>query len=96
MKRIEPMSIRQIIDQVMDSSARRSDMLEHRASAMWPDIVGQGVNRQTLRRYVAKGVLHVYIASAPMKTELEFARGAIMRRINEALGSDVLTDIKIH
>ena len=36
-------------------------MLEHRAAFMWPDIVGPGVNRQTMRRYVAKGVLHVYV-----------------------------------
>lgn len=96
MERIEPMSIRQIIDRVIDTSSRKGDLLEHRASYLWPEIVGPGINRQTLRRYVAKGVLHVYIASAPMKAELEFARGAIMRRINDALGAEVLTAIKIH
>ena len=96
MKRTEPQSIRQIIDKVIDSSAARSDFLEHRAASLWPEIVGQGINRQTLRRYVSKGVLHVYIASAPMKTELGFARDAIMRRINEALGAEVITEIKIH
>lgn len=96
MKRVEPMSIRQIIDKVIDSSSAKSEMLEHRAAFMWPDIVGPGVNRQTMRRYVAKGVLHVYIASAPMKTELGFARYAIMRRINETLGAEVITEIKIH
>lgn len=90
------MSIRQIIDKVIDTSARKKDMLEHRASYLWPDIVGPGINRQTTRRYVADGVLHVYIASAPMKAELEFARSAIIRRINEAIGSDVITAIKIH
>lgn len=90
------MSIRQIIDKVIDASAMKNDMLEHRASALWPDIVGPGINRQTLRRYVSKGVLHAYIASAPMKAELEFAREAIKKRINEALGSEVLTDIKFH
>lgn len=96
MERIDPMSIRQIIDKVLDTSTRRKDMLEHRASYMWPEIVGPGINRQTTRRYVADGVLHVYISSAAIKAELEFAREAIMRRINEAIGSEVITAIRLH
>lgn len=96
MKRTEPQSIRQIIDKVIDASASRNDFLEHRASALWPEIVGQGINRQTLRRYVSKGVLHVYIASAPMKGELEFFKSKIMESINSALGTEVLTSIVIH
>lgn len=96
MERIDPMSIRQIIDKVLDTSTRRKDMLEHRASYMWPEIVGPGINRQTTRRYVADGVLHVYISSATIKAELEFAREAIMRRINEAIGSEVITAIRLH
>ncbi len=96
MKRTEPQSIRQIIDKVIDASASRNDFLEHRASALWPETVGQGINRQTLRRYVSKGVLHVYIASAPMKGELEFFKSKIIASINSALGSEVLKSIVIH
>ena len=96
MKRTEPQRIRQIIDKVIDSSAARSDFLEHRAASLWPEIVGQGINRQTLRRYVSKGVLHVYIASAPMKGELEFFKSKIIESINSALGTEVVTAIVIH
>ena len=96
MKRTDPMSVRQIIDMVVDRSASKTEMLQHRASYMWPDIVGQGVNRHTTRRYVSRGVLHVYLDSAPMKTEIEFQKSAIVAAINAALGAEVLTNLVIH
>lgn len=96
MKRTDPMSIRQIIDMAIDRSSSKTEMLEHKASYMWPEIVGQGINRHTMRRYVAKGILHVYIDSAPLKTELEFRKTAIITAINDALGCETLTGLAIH
>lgn len=96
MKRTEPQTVRQIIDAVFDRAAISGRYLEERASRLWPDIVGQGINRQTTRRYVREGVLHVYLSSAPLKQELGFQRSAIRDAINEALGQEVLKDIAIH
>lgn len=96
MKRTEPMSLREIIDKVMDSSARKDDILEMRAAYLWADIVGPGVNRYTSRRYVSKGVLHVYLTSGPLKSELSFQRDRIMKSINDTLGREVVTAIRFH
>jgi hypothetical protein len=96
MKRTEPMSIRQIIDRVMDTSARRDDILAMRAASLWTDVVGSGVNRYTTRRYVKNNVLHVYISSGPLKSELSFRREAICKAINDILGREVLTSIQLH
>ena len=96
MKRIEPMSIRQIIDRVIDTSSSRDEFLEHRAAALWAETVGPGINRHTLRRYVSKGVLHVYISSGPVKSELEYSKTRIIAAINATLGSEVLKALAIH
>jgi predicted nucleic acid-binding Zn ribbon protein len=96
MKRTDPLSIRQIIDRVIDRSTTKNDVQQHRAAYLWPDIVGQGINRHTTRRYVNQGVLHVYIDSAPMKTELEFQKSAIIKAINDAMGDEILTSLVIH
>ena len=96
MKRVEPMSIRQIIDKVLDTSASREAVMEHRASYLWPEIVGQGINRVTARRYVSKGVLHVYITSASIKSEVEFSKHRIIKAINTALGAEVLRNLSVH
>ncbi len=96
MKRTEPMSLREIIDRVMDASARKDDMLAMRAAYLWTDVVGPGVNRYTTRRYVKDGVLHVYISSGPLKSELSFRREAIAKAINEILGREVVKSIRLH
>lgn len=96
MKRTDPESIRQIVDRVLDAQVGRTAMLEHRASYLWPNIVGSGVNAHTTRRYVKSGELHVYIDSAPLKTELEFQKSRIAEAINNAIGADVLKKIVIH
>lgn len=96
MKRTEPQSIRQLIDRVMDTSARSDDILAMRAAALWPHIVGPGINRYITRRYVAQGVLHVHISSGPVKNDLSFQRQSLIKAINDALGREVITQIRFH
>ncbi len=96
MERTDPKSVRQIIDAVFDRAAISGRYLEERASRLWPNIVGPGINHMTTRRYVRDGVLHVYIQSASLKQELGFRREALRDAINNALGKEVLSDIAIH
>lgn len=96
MKKTEPELVGKIIDRVMLEGGNSRAVLEQRASFLWPEIVGPGINRLTSRRYVAGGVLHVYLTSAPLKNELAFCRQRIADSINEALGQKVIQSIEIH
>lgn len=96
MKRIEPELIGRIIDRVMLEGDNSKAILEQRASFLWPEVVGPGINRFTSRRYVVDGVLHVYLTSAPLKNELAFCRQRIADAINEAIGQKVIHSIEIH
>ena len=96
MKRTDPISIKQLIDKVMLESDTREAMMQQRASYLWTEVVGAGVNRFTFRRYVDKGVLHVYITSASLKNDLGLLRQNILKEINGRLGAEVLSDIVIH
>lgn len=96
MKRTDPISIKQLIDKVMLESDTHDAMMQQRASYLWTEVVGAGVNRFTFRRYVENGVLHVYITSASLKNDLGFLRQNILKEINGRLGAEVLSDIVIH
>ena len=67
-----------------------------RASALWPEVVGPGVNRYTTRRWVKDGVLHVAISSASLRGELNMSRRAIITRLNERVGAEAITEIYFH
>ena len=96
MKRSEPKTFGEIFNEAM-SRAGMSDVYdEQRASYMWTEVVGPTVNRLTTRRYIADGVLHVYITSAPLKSELSFLTDVLARRINDAIGRQVVKSIVIH
>ena len=64
---------------------------EQRALAMWPTLVGQGVNRYTTDRSVKDGVLT--ISSAPLRNKLMLTRSTLIARINESLGHEVIKEI---
>ncbi len=96
MKRTEPKSIGQIIDESMEHAGLSGAMAEQKACYLWPEIVGPGVNRYTFKRYVTRGVLHVYLTSAVLKQELSYNRRSLVERINQAVGSPAITSIEFH
>ena len=96
MKRTDPLTVKEIIDRVLDDESIRDTARAQRLCYMWPEVVGPGINRHTVRRYVADRILHVYINSASLKQELLFHRDRLVQLLNEAAGADVITDITFH
>jgi len=93
MKRTEARNIGQIINDVLKRENLDVALDEHRASALWPQIVGDGINRYTIRRFVKDGVMTVYLSSAALKSELMLNREGIIDRINQALGREIIREI---
>lgn len=96
MKRTEPQLLGDIIRDSLRRDGIESRFNEQRAAYIWGDIVGPGVNRYTMRRYVEGGVMHVFISSAALKQELSFMRPSIISAINDAVGAAVITEIVLH
>lgn len=96
MKRTEPKSFAEIFDEAMARAGASETLACQRACYLWPEIVGAGINRYTYQRRVEGSVLHVYISSAPLKNELSFHRSDLLRQLNNAVGSEALTDIVFH
>ena len=94
MKRTYPRQIGFVIDEAMRQAGLETQLDAQRAAAAWIDVVGPAINRYTTRRFVDRGVLHVYLSSAPLKQELSFQRPRIVEAINKAVGrGEVITDV---
>lgn len=96
MKRTEPLSITEILDLYMNMGGNRDEMDRRKVEFAWADVVGQTINRATTRRYVDGSTLHVYLNSAPLKSELSFMTAPLVKALNEAVGSDVINKIVFH
>lgn len=93
MKRTDPESIGKIIENFMQEEQLDTQMYEYRASALWPQVVGPGVNRYTISRDVRQGVMYVKLSSSVLRQELMMGRSLLVKRINEMVGRDVIRDI---
>ena len=93
MKRTEAKNVGQIINDLLKKENLDVALDEHRASALWPQIVGDGINRYTISRSVRDGVMTVRLSSASLANELMLIRASIIQRINEALGRDIIREI---
>lgn len=96
MKRSEAQSIKDIIDIALNESGMASTFDEQKLCYLWPEVVGQSINRYTTRRYIDKGVLHVYLSSAALKNELQFHRSHLVEELNKVAGRNVISNIIIH
>ena len=93
MKRTNAQSIGEIIDSFMKQENLDGKLGEQQALALWPEIVGPGINRYTTDRFVNNGVMYVTLSSAPLRNELMLSRSLLIQRINESLGHEVIKEI---
>lgn len=96
MKRTDPQQIGAIVETMLAQNGLTNLYNEQRLCYLWGDIVGQGINRLTTRRLVENGVLHVWLTSAVLKNELSFQRERLVKVLNEAVGAEVIHDVKFH
>ena len=68
---------------------------EVRIKELWEKVMGKSIKNYTTGMHLYKGVLTVFIESAPLKQDLKFSKENIVARINEELGEKVVKDIVI-
>lgn len=95
MKRTEAHSVGEIIDQLLKENNIDQQFNEQKVVYLWPEIVGQGINRYTTKRWVKNGVLYLHISSAALRNELMMSRSQLIKHINEAMGNEIIHDIVI-
>ena len=93
MKRTEAKTVGDIVPDLLRKEHLDVPLAEHRACALWPHIVGPGINRYTLSRNVRNGVMTVHLSSAPLRNELMMHRSRIITLINQALGREIIKEI---
>ena len=96
MKRVEAKSLAEIIDLAFKATDNPQAFDEQRLCSLWAEIVGQGINRMTTRRFVENHTLHVFLTSAVLKQELSFQRQRLIDSLNQAVGREVITEIRFH
>ena len=68
-------------------------LLEYRVVQAWPDVMGAVVSRYTRQVFVREGKLHVQLTSAPLRQNLMMEHKRIAQKLNDHVGSYVISDV---
>ena len=76
-------------------SGLEQSVLEVQVEEVWPQVMGDIVTKLTRSVEVKDGMLIVRVNSAALKTQLFENRFELVRKLNEAVGAEVLKDCRI-
>ncbi len=93
MKKREPLSIKEIIDQFITENGLGQKLDETQVMRLWPRIAGETVNAYTQSMHVHNRTLYVHLTSAVLRNELMMLRGELLRRYNAEFGYSVIDNI---
>ena len=68
-------------------------LLEYRSTQAWPEVMGQTISRYTKQVCVRDGKLQVQITSAPLRQNLMMEHKRIAQKLNDHVGSYVISDV---
>lgn len=95
MKKSNEQGIGDAIKQLFKSYKLDEKVAEVQIKELWGEVMGVSIKNYTTNIHLYKGVLTVYIESAPLKQDLKFSKDAIIQRINEEMKSAVVKELII-
>lgn len=89
----EPKTIKDIVDELYRMYGMKRVHDEHRALDKWNTVVGETIAKMTEIERIVNGILYVKVQNPSWRNELQFRKAHISKRLNEAIGRDMVKDI---
>lgn len=87
--------LKAVIESMLEAYQLKAKINEVRIINEWANAVGPMISQKTEKLYVRRGKLYVYLSSSVIKNELVFARTEIIKRLNEAVGEQVIEELVV-
>lgn len=95
MERYESESLGDIMRRAIEESGNSRRFDEIKAINAWSVVLGRDLASKTLKPQVKNGVMTVKVPSAALRQELNMMRSAIAKALNEQIGKNVITNLKL-
>ena len=83
-----------VVNKTLDDLGLRSRVLEQQAVNRWAEVVGPQIASSSTAQRVQDGVLFVGCKSSMWANELALHKDQIVKRLNKAVGREVIKDIR--
>ncbi len=94
MFRREVKSIAELLRSNLRRQGLETPLLQKRLVESWPDVAGSAISRYTTNIYIRNQTLFVHLSSPALRADLSMRRKELVDRLNAAVGSRVIVDIR--
>lgn len=95
MKKSNENSLKEVIEQLIDTYRLRDRLNEVKIRRTWEDVMGNAISNRTDHLSVNNGTLVIKVSSAALREELTFRKDQICELMNKELGGPFLTKVVI-
>ncbi|MBQ6433766.1 MAG: DUF721 domain-containing protein [Bacteroidaceae bacterium] len=93
MRRQQAEQLGAILNQFLREEGLETPYNEWRLIQAWPEVMGQGIARYTLSTEIHNRTLFVRLSSSVVRHELMSGRKALVHRLNNYIGAQVIDNI---
>ncbi len=96
MKKKQALAIGDLVRLYLREEGLETPLNQHRLIDSWGEVMGAGILRYTGDIFIRNQTLWVKIESSVLRQELNTGRQQIVRRLNDHVGAQVITDVKFY
>ncbi len=96
MKRKNALAIGDLVRQYLREEGLETPLNQHRIIESWGEVMGAGILQYTGDIFIRNQTLWVKIDSSVLRQELNISRQQIVRRLNEHVGAQVITEVRFY
>lgn len=92
----EVKSLGELLQQFIRNEGLETPLLQRRIIDSWAQVTGNVVAQYTDEKFIKNQVLCVKITNPALRQDLSMMHTQLTRRLNEAVGSAVITDVRVY
>ncbi len=89
-------SISELLPEILRREGLEAPLQQKRLLASWDKVVGEPVAKYSGDKFIKNQTLFVKIFSPALRADLSLGRSLLVKRLNEAVGAFVISDIKFY
>ena len=96
MFRREVKSVADVLQQLLREEGLETPLQQKRLIDSWETVTGRIVARYTTEKLILNQTLYVKIVNPALRQDLAMMRQQLVKRLNEQVGSFIISDIKVY
>lgn len=96
MFRREVKSVADVLQQLLREEGLETPLQQKRLIDSWETVTGRTVARYTTEKFIQNQTLYVKIVNPALRQDLAMMRQQLVKRLNEQVGSFIISDIKVY